>query len=98
VALNFDKLNQKFLDRMTLTEAKKYYEEDHFPPGQHGPQKSKSSSTSLKKEEKKLSSRIQRISNVHYTERQAHILYPERAERTTDLLAFCPCACTINRK
>jgi carbamate kinase len=37
VALNFGKPNQKLLDRMTLTEAKKYYEEGHFPPGSMGP-------------------------------------------------------------
>jgi carbamate kinase len=37
VALNFGKPNQKFLDRMTLAEAKKYYAEGHFPPGSMGP-------------------------------------------------------------
>jgi carbamate kinase len=37
VALNFGKPDQKPLDRMTLTEAKKYYEEGHFPPGSMGP-------------------------------------------------------------
>ncbi|MDH5374418.1 MAG: carbamate kinase [Candidatus Bathyarchaeota archaeon] len=37
VALNFGKPNQKLLDRMTLEEAKKYYEEGHFPPGSMGP-------------------------------------------------------------
>jgi len=37
VALNFGKPNQKLLDRMTLTEAKKYYEEGQFPPGSMGP-------------------------------------------------------------
>jgi len=37
VALNFGKSNQKWLDRMTLHEAKKYYEEGHFPPGSMGP-------------------------------------------------------------
>jgi len=37
VALNFGKLNQKLIDRMTLKEAKKYYREGHFPPGNMGP-------------------------------------------------------------
>lgn len=37
VALNFGKPNQKLLDRMTLEEAKKYFEEGHFPPGSMGP-------------------------------------------------------------
>lgn len=37
VALNFGKPNQKWLDRMTLAEAKKHYEEGHFPPGNMGP-------------------------------------------------------------
>jgi len=37
VALNFGKPNQKLLDRMTLAEAKKYYEEGHFLPGNMGP-------------------------------------------------------------
>ncbi len=37
VALNFGKPNEKRLDRMTLAEAKKYYEEGHFPPGSMGP-------------------------------------------------------------
>jgi len=37
VALNFGEPNQKLLDRMTLAEAKKYYEEGHFPPGSMGP-------------------------------------------------------------
>lgn len=37
VALNFGKPNQKLLDRMTLEEAKKYYEEGHFPLGSMGP-------------------------------------------------------------
>jgi len=37
VALNFGKPNQKLLDKMTLEEAKKYYEEGHFPPGSMGP-------------------------------------------------------------
>ncbi|MDH5390226.1 MAG: carbamate kinase, partial [Candidatus Bathyarchaeota archaeon] len=29
--------NQELLDRMTVAEAKKYYEEGHFPPGSMGP-------------------------------------------------------------
>jgi len=37
VALNFGKPNQKLIDRMTLKEAKKYYREGHFPPGNMGP-------------------------------------------------------------
>jgi carbamate kinase len=37
VALNFGKPDQKPLDRMTLDEAKKYYEERHFPKGSMGP-------------------------------------------------------------
>jgi carbamate kinase len=37
VSLNFGKPNQKPLDRMTLDEAKKYYEEGHFPKGSMGP-------------------------------------------------------------
>jgi len=37
VALNFGKPNQKLLGKITLTEAKKYYEEGHFPPGNMGP-------------------------------------------------------------
>jgi len=37
VAINYGKPNQKWLDKMTLDEAKKYYEEDHFPPGSMGP-------------------------------------------------------------
>jgi carbamate kinase len=37
VALNFDKPNQELLDRMTVAEARKYYEEGHFPPGSMGP-------------------------------------------------------------
>ncbi len=37
VAINFKKENQKFLDTLTLEEAKKYYEEGHFPPGNMGP-------------------------------------------------------------
>ncbi len=37
VAINFKKPNQKFLDVMTLEEARRYYEEGHFPPGNMGP-------------------------------------------------------------
>jgi carbamate kinase len=37
VAINFKKENQRFLDVLTLDEAKKYYEEGHFPPGNMGP-------------------------------------------------------------
>jgi len=37
VALNFSKTKQKLLGRMTLAEAKKYYEEGHFPAGSMGP-------------------------------------------------------------
>jgi len=37
VALNFNKPNQKWLDRMTLGEAKKYLEEGHFAKGSMEP-------------------------------------------------------------
>lgn len=37
VALNFGKPEQKFLDKMTLTEAKKHYRQGHFPAGSMGP-------------------------------------------------------------
>lgn len=37
VALNFKKPDQKFLDRLTVSEAKKYLQEGHFPPGSMGP-------------------------------------------------------------
>jgi carbamate kinase len=37
VALNFGKPNERPLDKMTLAEAKKYYEEGHFPSGSMGP-------------------------------------------------------------
>ncbi|RLC79478.1 MAG: carbamate kinase [Chloroflexi bacterium] len=37
VALNYGKPNQVWLDKMTLEEAKRYYEEGHFPPGSMGP-------------------------------------------------------------
>lgn len=37
VALNYGKPNQKWLDKLTLKEAKKYYAEGHFLPGSMGP-------------------------------------------------------------
>jgi carbamate kinase len=37
VALNFNKPNRKWLDHMSLDEAKKYLAEGHFPPGSMGP-------------------------------------------------------------
>ncbi|MDI6826429.1 MAG: carbamate kinase [Candidatus Aenigmarchaeota archaeon] len=37
VALNFNKPNQKWLNHISLEEAKKYLEEGHFPPGSMGP-------------------------------------------------------------
>jgi len=37
VALNFNKPNQKWLDRITLAEAKKYQAEGHFAKGSMGP-------------------------------------------------------------
>ncbi len=37
VAINFKKPNQRFLDVLTLEEAREYYEEGHFPPGNMGP-------------------------------------------------------------
>lgn len=37
VALNYRKPNQVDLDRMTLSEAKRYLREGHFPPGSMGP-------------------------------------------------------------
>lgn len=37
VALNFGEPNERPLDKITLAEAKKYYEEGHFPPGSMGP-------------------------------------------------------------
>lgn len=37
VAINFNKPDQKWLDRMTLSEAKKYYAEGHFLSGSMGP-------------------------------------------------------------
>ena len=37
VALNFGKLDQKFLGEVTYTEMKKYLTQGHFPPGSMGP-------------------------------------------------------------
>ncbi|GEM_PF-6660 len=37
VYLNFNTPEQKPLDRMTVSEAEKYYKEGHFPPGNMGP-------------------------------------------------------------
>lgn len=37
VYLNYKKPNQKALDIISLAEAKKFYEEGHFPPGSMGP-------------------------------------------------------------
>lgn len=37
VALNFQKKNQKLLDRLSLAEAKQYLAEGHFPSGSMGP-------------------------------------------------------------
>ena len=37
VAINFNKPNQRWLDRMTLSEAKRYYAEGHFLSGSMGP-------------------------------------------------------------
>ncbi|MEJ2277536.1 MAG: carbamate kinase [Candidatus Lokiarchaeota archaeon] len=37
VALNFGAPNQKLLDKLTISEAKNYMEEGHFPPGSMGP-------------------------------------------------------------
>lgn len=37
VSINFKKENQTFLDTISLDEAKRYYEEGHFPPGNMGP-------------------------------------------------------------
>jgi carbamate kinase len=37
VALNYGKPSQKDLDIMTLSEAQRYYNEGHFPPGSMGP-------------------------------------------------------------
>lgn len=37
VALNFGKPDQSFIDKMTVSEAKQYLSEGHFPPGSMGP-------------------------------------------------------------
>ncbi len=37
VALNFGKPDQKLIDKMTLSEVKKYYRQGHFPQGSMGP-------------------------------------------------------------
>jgi len=37
VAINFKRPGERFLDVMTLEEARMYYEEGHFPPGNKGP-------------------------------------------------------------
>lgn len=37
VAINFGKTNQSFIDKMTITGAKKYLKEGHFPTGSMGP-------------------------------------------------------------
>ncbi|MEM0018135.1 MAG: carbamate kinase [Candidatus Korarchaeum sp.] len=37
VAINFKKENQTLLDTISLDEARRYYEEGHFPPGNMGP-------------------------------------------------------------
>lgn len=37
VAINFNKPNQKWLDRLTFSEARQYYEEGHFAAGSMGP-------------------------------------------------------------
>ena len=37
VAINFNKPNQQWLDRITLSEAKRYYAEGHFLSGSMGP-------------------------------------------------------------
>lgn len=37
VAINFHKPNQKLIDKMTVTEAKKYLADGQFPPGSMGP-------------------------------------------------------------
>jgi carbamate kinase len=37
VALNYGKLNQKFLDKITISDAKKYLDEGQFPEGSMGP-------------------------------------------------------------
>jgi len=40
VCLNYRKLNEKRLDKMTLDEVKQYQNEGHFPPGSMGPKMS----------------------------------------------------------
>jgi carbamate kinase len=37
VAINFNKPDQKWLDRMTAAEARTYHAEGHFKPGSMGP-------------------------------------------------------------
>jgi carbamate kinase len=37
VALNFGQPNQEYLDKATVSEIHKYYDEGHFPPGSMGP-------------------------------------------------------------
>ena len=37
VAVQFKKPGQKFFDRMTVAEGKKYYDAGEFPPGSMGP-------------------------------------------------------------
>jgi carbamate kinase len=37
VAINFNKPNQKWLDKITVSEARRYYAEDHFDKGSMGP-------------------------------------------------------------
>jgi carbamate kinase len=37
VAINFRKPDEKLIDKMTVSEAKKYFEEGHFPSGSMGP-------------------------------------------------------------
>jgi carbamate kinase len=37
VAINFNQPDQKWLDKMTVAEAKAYYEQGHFKPGSMGP-------------------------------------------------------------
>lgn len=37
VALDYGKPNQRFLERVSISEAKKYLNEGHFPPGSMGP-------------------------------------------------------------
>jgi len=37
VAINFGRLEQKFLDKITLEESRKYLDAGEFPPGSMGP-------------------------------------------------------------